>query len=192
MSEIFPELLESTDVYFVTPSKKALRRFPTPDPIPPPLDRTMHAHRFLDDRIHRAVAEVAGFALRKVPSLTIALETGIKSRHVAPSPRLLAAVMSSRGISNEAAARVAIIRQMLLKGTNRQPPSPMAAYSKAHSKEVVRGENGAKSNKGKSHPDSNFCEVPETTFYPDLLAPSQQRDFIGDGHDPIETFWIRQ
>ena len=189
MSEIFPELLESTDVYFVTPSKKALRRFPTPDPIPPPLDRTMHAHRFLDDRIHRAVAEVAGFALRKVPSLTIALETGIKSRHVAPSPRLLAAVMSSRGISNEAAARVVIIRQMLLKGTNRQPPSRMVE----NSKEVVRGENGAKSNKGKSHPNSNISrEVPETTFYPDLLAPSQQRDFIGDGHDPIETFWIRQ
>lgn len=190
MSEIFPELLESTDVYFVTPSKKALRRFPTSDPIPPPLDRTMQAHRFLDDRIHRDVAEVADFALRKVPSLTIVLETGSKSLHNAPSPRLLVAVMSSRGISNESAVRFLMIRQMLFKGTQHQPPS-MEAFGEANSNEVVRGENGAKSNNGESLPGSNFWEAPETTFYPDLLAPPQQRDShqsLATGTTPMRPF----
>jgi hypothetical protein len=79
MTDIFPELAHSTDIYFVLPSKKSLRRFPCVDILPRPLPTTLHAHRLLPDRVHRNVVEIADLALRRVPQQAIALDQYFKA-----------------------------------------------------------------------------------------------------------------
>jgi hypothetical protein len=140
MLEIFPELHDSTDLFFIMPAKKAIRRFPTSQPLPRPLHRSMHAHRILDDRIRRAIVEVADVALQKLPSLTINLEQKMTSRRLAAKshPRLLEAVMSARGISNEGAVLPVVIGEILLKGTRRQPS--FVAWGSQNA--IVHNENG--------------------------------------------------
>jgi hypothetical protein len=156
MLEIFPELDESTDLFFTVPSKKALRRFPALNPLPPRLDPSMRAHRILDDRIRWAVTEAADAALQKVPSLTIDLETKLTSRHLAADSRFLEAVMSSRGIVNKYAARRVIICEILLKGKRRQSS---LAVRETHPRAFVQNEKGAKST---AYPGTNFWDDGET------------------------------
>lgn len=67
--DIFPELKTSTNILFLEPSKKAIRRINTDNPMPRPLGEDMWAHTKLSTAIRRNVAEVADIALRKVPQL---------------------------------------------------------------------------------------------------------------------------
>ena len=80
MQEIFPELLHSVSIYYVTPSKKALRRFPCPEVMPRPPENAVPVHRRLSDHIHRAVVEVADLGLRELPSRGLALDRGLAVR----------------------------------------------------------------------------------------------------------------
>jgi hypothetical protein len=69
MLELFPELRDSTNMVFIRPSQKGLRRFKSQDRIPDPLDRAMWAHTLLDERIRRNLKEVAYAGLCEMPSL---------------------------------------------------------------------------------------------------------------------------
>jgi hypothetical protein len=121
MMEIFPELLHSTDIYFVLPSKKALRRFPCIDVLPRPLPTTLQGHRLLSDRIHRNLVEIADLALRQIPQRAVALDRYIESKSRQStkstiyewSTQRLKAMVQNGSYSNESEARIAIIRTAL-------------------------------------------------------------------------------
>jgi hypothetical protein len=127
MLEIFPELTNSPDIYYVTPSKKALRRFPCMDaslqrPFPDTIQQP--AHRMLSDQIHRIVVEIADIGLRKIPARAIALNSRLNLRlqqqhsHSEITTqdwykRRLHAMIEMKGYLNESEARVAIVCQAL-------------------------------------------------------------------------------
>lgn len=113
IQELFPELCESTDIIFVPPSRKALRRFPSSKSIQPPLDRSMWAHRILDDRIRRNVSEIADISLRIVPILMIRLQRkSVVPCNVAMT-RLIQSIMISRNILDESTARIILVQEKL-------------------------------------------------------------------------------
>jgi hypothetical protein len=88
MLELFPELRDSTNIVFIRPSQKGMRRFRSQDPIPDPLDRAMWAHTLLDERIRRNLKEVAVAGLCKIPSLMSRLaKSGDSQRDMAASQR---------------------------------------------------------------------------------------------------------
>jgi hypothetical protein len=124
MLEIFPELTNSPDIYYVTPSKKALRRFPCTDaslqrPFPDTIQQP--AHRILSDQIHRIVVEIADIGLRKISARAIALNRRLnlrsqKQQHSHSEittqdwyKRRLRAMIEMKGYLNESEARVAIV-----------------------------------------------------------------------------------
>lgn len=72
---LFPELRDSTNIYFIRPSQKGLRRFRSQDLIPNPLDRAMWAHTLLDERIRRNLREVAAAGMSMIPVLFAKLST---------------------------------------------------------------------------------------------------------------------
>ena len=184
MLKLFPELRDSTDLFFTTPSKKALRRFPSPNPIPPPLDQSMWAHRILEDRIRRDVSEVADSALRRVPSLTIRLENRLGSNPLMEAQsRLLKAAMSTRGIANRYATSRIVIQEVLLGKTRADDVSaapeakPGATASPAAGHKLDQSLNGTAND---TYPGANFWE-------------DDHNGNAADGERfPGEGFWIRQ
>lgn len=160
--EMFPELNDSTDLFFLMPSKKAFRRFPASQPLPRPLDRSMRAHRILHDRISRATVEVADIALRKLPSLTIYLDKKLTSKRLVANvhPRLLEAVITTRGISNPFVARQVFIREVLLSGTRRQ--SSFVERGKNLKGIVEKNYGGGKLNGKNTYHGANFWEVEQS------------------------------
>jgi hypothetical protein len=167
LSIIFPELRHSTDVCFVAPSKKSLRRFPSPEALPEPLDRRLWAHILFEERVRRNVSEVANAALRFVPELTLQL-SGIQPRATTRSSRQLKAAMSVRGLSDLSAARLEVMREFL-------------SSKKSRKKE---GENGDKSYPGdkfwekdfdrdlpQTYPGKNFWESNHNDNGPQKTAP---------------------
>ena len=88
MFEVFPELKDSTNILFVKPSQKGLRRFRPQDTLPGPLDRAMWAHTLLDDRIRRNLKEVALAGLVRIPSLTAKLGALDKKRETRVDRRI--------------------------------------------------------------------------------------------------------
>lgn len=66
MMEVFPELEESSNIIFNTPSKKALKRFVSVNALPPRLGKSHWAHSILKDTISRNVREVAVSSLQGV------------------------------------------------------------------------------------------------------------------------------
>jgi hypothetical protein len=186
MLELFPELLDSPEFFFAQPSKKALRRFPSVEPMPRQLSIAMRADRVLDDRIRSNVAEVADVTMRIVPSLLhhSKLSVGDRGRAMradCPSHlgKFLSAIMMNRGISDEGAARGMIVRQVLFQGS-RQQSLPPRANGKANLPVVA-----SRGNRSKHAGKANFpLGAPS---YPDLLAPS-----LPPTHDSNTTFWIRQ
>lgn len=176
VSEIFPELQESADIFFMTVSKKALRRFPATDPTPRPLGHTLQASRLLDDRVRRAVAEVADVAVRKVPSLAVHLDHGMQSRRAVADRhgRFLKCVMTARAITSEIAARSLIIHQMLLKDSRYH--HPLSAAKAANVSEVARVPTNGSRLIGKRYPGTNFWDSAVTesnntqVTFPDLAV----------------------
>jgi hypothetical protein len=75
MLDIFPELKDSTNIIFLEPSKKGLKRFRHSGNVPEPLESPMFAHLSLSSRIHQHVREVADLSLRKVPALSFKFTT---------------------------------------------------------------------------------------------------------------------
>lgn len=66
--EVFPELEESSNIIFKTPSKKALKRFASVNPCPPRLGRSHWAHSILKDTISRNIREVAVSSIQGMKS----------------------------------------------------------------------------------------------------------------------------
>jgi hypothetical protein len=69
MRQLFPELRHSTNIEYVKPSAKSLRRFPGSDLARIPLEKTMWVHTLLDCRIRGNVKEVAVALLSSPPPL---------------------------------------------------------------------------------------------------------------------------
>lgn len=118
MTEIFPELVYSSDMHFILPSKKALRRFPSATVLPRPLPDTLNAQYLLSDSIRRNLAEIADLAMRRIPSLIVELDRKIadnqwKTEEVKLQTRKLTAAIRQRPNMSDSEARVAIIRQAL-------------------------------------------------------------------------------
>jgi hypothetical protein len=103
MLELFPELRDSTNIVFIRPSQKGLRRFRSQDRTPDPLDQAMWAHTLLDERIRRNLKEVASAGLCEIPSLMsrLAISGGIKRNMAAIQRKEKAALRAHEGESWE-------------------------------------------------------------------------------------------
>jgi hypothetical protein len=102
MIELFPELRDSTNIVFIRPSQKGLRRFRSQDRTPDPLDRAMWAHTLFDERIRRNLKEVASAGLCEIPSLFSRLVTsGSQRDKVAFQRQEKAAISAHEGESWE-------------------------------------------------------------------------------------------
>jgi hypothetical protein len=121
MVQLFPELRFSTDIVFMEPSKKAVRRIQSEDPMPGPLDRDMWAHERLNDLIRGNVAEVAGLGLRRVPMLTSQRqEVQLQEMQSRLDRRSrFVGMMRARGISEESDLRLVAMRELL----STEPPT---------------------------------------------------------------------
>ena len=121
MTEIFPELVHSTDIQFLLPSKKALRRFPFATVFPRPLPDFLNAQTLLSDRIRCNLAEIADIAMRRVPALLAKIDdrnleakwTHPKADETKWRTRTSTIAMRQRPNVNDQQARVAIIRRAL-------------------------------------------------------------------------------
>lgn len=157
MFDIFPELHNSSEIIFLSPSKKAIRRFPTCDPAPKPLRSTFWAQKILDDRIRVYVAEIADLSLRVVPSLMERLNTDGKN--------------SARSTTRETSALLLVpsfeIRRRLFQKQGYQ--TSKVAERTHHTK--VNGICSFGIKPGRTAV-SNALEAPS---YPDLLAPVMQK-----------------
>ena len=80
LTEIFPELVYSSDIQFMLPSKKALRRFPCATVLPRPLPEKLNAHCLLSDRIRHNLAEIADLAVRRLPALMMELDRSLTAK----------------------------------------------------------------------------------------------------------------
>lgn len=189
MLQLFPELRESTDMFFMLPSKKALRRFPSSNTIPSLLERSMWAHRILDDRIRRGVCEVADCSLRRVPSLTIRLECRSGSKSLEAKSRLLKATMSERRISDKSVAKRIIIQEVLL-GKARADDS--ITLDRANAGLGGPGAGQSKKTNASSLPGANFWEGGRGS------STNAATNIIQNGNGqttqvfPGESFWVRQ
>ena len=77
MVEVFPELEESSNIIFNSPSKKALKRFNSVNPFPPRLGKSHWAHSILKDTISRNVREVAISSLQGMKAPNKKPKTGV-------------------------------------------------------------------------------------------------------------------
>ena len=112
--QLFPELRDSTNIFFVAPSNKALRRFPSASGTTPSvLDQSLWAHRILDDRIRHHTAEIADISLHCVPERMKRLEAGGCFQKSIAQTRMVKSIMSSRGIQCESMARRIIMQEKL-------------------------------------------------------------------------------
>lgn len=120
MTELFPELMHSTDINIILPSKKALRRFPCTTMLPQPLPASLNAHQLLSDRIRRNAVEIANLAMRRLPAQLLELDRRLESKILnrkadeanLQSLTLINATRRRLNI-NESDARVAIIQHAL-------------------------------------------------------------------------------
>jgi hypothetical protein len=117
MTEIFPELQYSSDIRYVLPSKKALRRFPCATVLPRPLPDSLNAQSQFSDRIRRNLKEVADLAMRRVPALTVKLdrylETNLEVDKVKWQTTRRATATRRQSYINDCKARVEIVRNAL-------------------------------------------------------------------------------
>jgi hypothetical protein len=80
MRTLFPELAYSTNINFMSPSKKGIRRFPSADPTPQPIDISMSVDEVLQTITRAHVVTVADVCLRLVPQLLFRLSDRQKAR----------------------------------------------------------------------------------------------------------------
>jgi hypothetical protein len=124
MLELFPELRDSTNIVFIRPSQKGLRRFRSQDHIPDPLDRAMWAHTLLDERIRRNLKEVASAGLCEIPSLIsrLAISGGIKRDMAAIQRQEKGALRAHEGESWER-CRLRLMREFFSEARGGTPRS---------------------------------------------------------------------
>ena len=108
MLELFPELKYSTNIFFIEPTKKGLKRFRSSENLPGPLEEAMWAHTLLDTRIRRNVKEVASLGLGRVPTLMLRL-SALEQRDV-DSVRRQKAMMRARGSTDWKQCRLEIMK----------------------------------------------------------------------------------
>ena len=123
MIKVFPELRGSTDINFMEPTKKGLKRVPCSDPMPGLLSAGMQAHTRLSDLVRHNLAEVAGYGLRNSPtflSQTMSHSDFLNSR--------IDSMMRGRGAQNRAEFRIQIMQELLAS----PPPSPPVAKTCRH------------------------------------------------------------
>jgi hypothetical protein len=120
MIEIFPELVYSSDIEFILPSKKALRRFPCATVLPRPLPVSLNAQYLLSNRICRNLAEIADLAMRRIPALAVELDRNLEAKvthrkkdEAKWRSRTLTSAIRRRPNINDQEARIAIIRHAL-------------------------------------------------------------------------------
>ena len=117
-SEIFPELKNSSDIFFREPSKKALRRIPANNPMPEPLSADLWTTTSLTRRIARDVAEVADTAMRKVPVLTEVFNKGQGPRQ---SQQTCVATLRESGMGDRD-RRLVLMRDLLANRETKPRP----------------------------------------------------------------------
>jgi hypothetical protein len=112
MLELFPELCDSTNIVFIRPSQKGLRRFRSQDRIPDPLDRAMWAHTLLDERIRRNLKEVASAGLCEIPLLMSRLaKSGGSQRDMAAIQRQEKAALRAHDGGSWERCRLRLMRE---------------------------------------------------------------------------------
>jgi hypothetical protein len=116
MIGVFPELRIASDVAFLVPSKKALRRIHTNCPIPGPLLPDMGARMQLCTIRRQNVVEVADAALRRVPHLLGSADNGA-------SWKVKAAKLRACCVGDERTYRLTTIREIF---SEKKPPEPLA------------------------------------------------------------------
>jgi hypothetical protein len=163
MLEIFPELKESTNIFFMAPSKKSLRRFPsTLSPVP--LSREMWSHNFYKERVRQGVHEVAAsfFRRRKFGQTTRCLET----RTPCLNERHFEAVAMSRG------GRDAIVKHMFWSHTSQNHTAARSCITSS-------------STTLKKSSSSSREVVPDDESWMDLQRESRPLAFE-------QQYWVRQ
>jgi hypothetical protein len=133
--EISPELTHSICIYYVAPSKKALRRFPCADVAPRVPENTVPAYRKLSDRIHRAVVEVADLGLRELPGRTMSLEQGLALRLERQPCRAFQECMRRRFQSNSADLVSFMRRELPMRS---YAASAFVGYANGRSKDSIK------------------------------------------------------
>jgi hypothetical protein len=124
MLELFPELRDSTNIVFIRPSQKGLRRFRSQDRIPDPLDRAMWAHTLLDERIRRNLKEVASAGLCEIPSLMARLaKSGISQRDMAAIQRQERAALRAHEGERWERCRLRLMREFFSEARGGTPRS---------------------------------------------------------------------
>jgi hypothetical protein len=181
MLELFPELRDSTNIVFIRPSQKGLRRFRSQDRIPDPLDRAMWAHTLLDERIRRNLKEVALAGLCEIPSLMSRLaKSGGTLRDLAAIQRQGKAALRAHEGESWELCRLRLMREFFSDargGTSRSawkasalPPSDRRPrFSLPANLHVVDKSSGKSTRAGRmSLPGDNFwvAEKPATRNLP--------------------------
>lgn len=198
--KLFPELRDSTNIFFMQPSKKALRRFPLSNiALPLPLlDETMWAHRILDDRIRHHTTEIADISLHQIPARMDRLEKALPSKRCKAQSRMIKSVMSSRSMSNESMARLVIIRKALF-GTADVATAPHIVEAEPTGSLNRKARNASDKSNGVSiaaFPGANFWEQDDGGTSTVSLATSgrngnAQSSRRGESF-PGDRFWVRQ
>lgn len=189
MLHLFPELGDSTNIFFVLPSRKSLRRLPSSDLLPLPLDRTMWAHTFLDDRIHRNVAEVADVGLRLVPSLLGSLGKALESHDKESATlRRLDAVIGVHGSSDYYSARRIFIQEVLLQQAGYLHSTSQKGTTSSRESASTRN-NAMSTERHTSYPGDNFWERNGSKREKPMNSVKQSEN--GEKF-PGDNFWITQ
>jgi len=133
MLELFPELKDSTNIFFIEPTKKGLRRFRSSELLPGPLEEAMWAHTLLDTRIRQNVKEVASLRLGRVPALLDRLNK-TDDRHE-DTIRQQQAIMKSRGYTEWKQCRLEIMKDFLLPSEQNSNMTVINGAGSRHSEE---------------------------------------------------------
>ena len=131
MNSLFPELHDTTNLTFVTPSKKGKNRFQSADPELRPLDRDMCVELIVSDLIRGHVLLIADLSLRMVPKLMDRLSSKhLKRREWTVTwANKLEAVKIVHGLKSKQDAGFYLIQNLITAPTTapeiRRPSMPM-------------------------------------------------------------------
>jgi hypothetical protein len=131
MYSIFPELYDSTNISFMTPSKKGSRRFPSADPDPKPIDRDMCVELIVSNIIRNHLLKIASLSLKVVPKLMDRLSNSHQKHREWTSTwaKKLEAVKIVHGLKSKQDAGIFLIKTLLAAPTNVADVKCRGSYS---------------------------------------------------------------
>jgi hypothetical protein len=128
--ELFPEIIEFSDMYFRDPCKKTRGRFKASSVRPEPLESRLRARAVYQKRVQRNLRVVADASLRLVPSLLLQLAPIEEIRKAKRRDRNRHLYVRMRNLQTQQLSdvRVAVMRDLLHAPKKRQlvksPRSP--------------------------------------------------------------------